>query len=113
MNRGWSVREVGFRIRAGIAISGPVARGLTPGNQFGTDHGHLTRGLDPEPDLPPFKADDGHANVVSDEEFLHQLPRQYQHGTIPSSTPEIGSYRQWARLHGTLIPRLRGALKGV
>ncbi len=72
-------------------MSGPVARELSPGNELGTDHGHLTWGFDPEPDLPTFKADDSHTDIVADVKLFHQLPRQYQHGTLPSSTSGIVS----------------------
>jgi hypothetical protein len=89
MNRGWSVLDVGLDDRARPSLTGPFPVVLPPGNQFGADHGHLTRGLDPEPDLPPFEADDSDADVVSDIELLHQLPRQDQHGTLPSSTSGI------------------------
>jgi hypothetical protein len=91
MNRVWSVLDVGIEDRAGPSVSGPVARGLSPGNELGTDHGHLTWGLDPEPDLPPFKADNSHTDAVADVELFHQLPRQYQHGTLPTSTSGIVS----------------------
>jgi len=91
MNHVWSVLDVGMEDRAGPAMNGLVARGLSPGNKLGTDHGNLAWGLDPEPDLPPFKADDSHTDVVADVEFFHQLPRQYQHGTLPSSTSGIVS----------------------
>jgi hypothetical protein len=91
MNRGWSVLDVGLHDRAGTLMSGPVARELSPGNELGTDHGHLTWGLDPEPDLPPFKAYDSHTDIVADVKLFHQFPRQYQHGTLPSSTSGIVS----------------------
>ena len=58
--------DVALHDRAGTSKSGPFARELSPGNELGTDHGHLARGLDPEPDLAPFKADDSHTDVVSD-----------------------------------------------
>ena len=53
------------------------------GDELGADHRDLAGGVDPEPDLSPFQPDDGHADVVADEEFLHQLPGQHQHGTVP------------------------------
>jgi hypothetical protein len=71
MNRVWSVLDVGIEDRAGPSMSGPVARGLSSGNELGTDHGHLTWGLDSEPDLPPFKADNSHTDVVADVELFH------------------------------------------
>jgi hypothetical protein len=91
MSRGWSVLDVGLHDRVGTSNSGPFARELSPGNKLGTDHGHLARGLDPEPDLAPFKADDSHTDIVADVKLFHQLPRQYQHGTLPSSTSGIVS----------------------
>jgi hypothetical protein len=57
-------------------------------DELGADHGHLARGIDAQPDLAPFKTDDGYTNVVSNEEFFHQLSSQHQHGTLPLSTPE-------------------------
>jgi hypothetical protein len=91
MNRVWSVLDFGIEDCAGPVMYGLVARGLAPGNELGTDHGHLTWGIDSEPDLPPFKTDNSHTDVVADVEFFHQLPRQYQHGTLPSSTSGIVS----------------------
>jgi hypothetical protein len=48
-------------------------------HELGPDHRDLARCLDAEPDLPPLQSDDGHADVVADEQFLHQLPGQHQH----------------------------------
>ncbi len=62
---------------------GPGSRGDPLGNQLGADHGDLAWSVDPESDLPPFQSDDSHADVVTDEELLHELPRQHQHGTDP------------------------------
>jgi hypothetical protein len=47
MNRVWSVLDFVMEDRAGPAMNGPLARGLSPGDKLGTDDGHLTWGLDP------------------------------------------------------------------
>ena len=96
--------EVGPRGFARTSRSGSGTRRLAValGNKLRPDHGHLPRGLYSQPDLPPFEADDGHANVVSDKEFFHQLPSQHQHGTLPSSTDVIGSNPRRARNCSTL-----------
>jgi hypothetical protein len=91
MSHVWSGLEISMENRAGPAMNGPVARVLPPRNQFGSDDGHLAWGIDAKPDLPPFKADNSHADVVAYVELFHQLPRQYQHGTLPSSTSGIVS----------------------
>jgi hypothetical protein len=44
---------------------------LALGNELSPDHRHLAGGLDPQPDLPSLQADDGHTDVVSDEELFH------------------------------------------
>jgi hypothetical protein len=58
-------------------------RGRPFGDQLGADDGDLARGVDAQADLTPLQPDDGHADVVADKEFFHQLPRQHQHGTVP------------------------------
>src|SRR5437763_12771794 len=82
MTRGWSGPDLGidqFVVRPRFSL---VPRPQPLGNELGADHGHLARGLDPQPHLAPFETDDGHANVVSNEEFFHQFSNQYQHSMI-------------------------------
>src|SRR4051812_10526839 len=89
MTRGWSGLDLPMDqlvvVRPRFT---PIPRPQPLGNELGADHGHLARGLDPQPDLAPFETDDSHANVVSYEEFFHQLSSQHQHGTLPLSPPE-------------------------
>jgi len=83
MTRGWSGLDLGIDqlvVRPHFTLI-PCPQPL--GNQLGADHGHLARGLDPQPDLSLFETDDCYANVVSNEEFFHQCSSQYQHGTLP------------------------------
>jgi hypothetical protein len=58
---------------------GPGAGGGALGDELGPDHRHVAGRVDPEADLPPLQADDGHADVVADEELFHQLAGQHQH----------------------------------
>src|SRR5271157_216384 len=87
MSRGWSAPEIVLDGLSRIPFPRPRVGKLPTGDELGANHGHLAWSFDPEPDLPPFEPDDGHTDVVTDVEFFHQLPRQHQHGTLPSSTP--------------------------
>ena len=111
MSRGWWVPDLAPRSRAWISIPGPGPHGLTfaLGNKLSPDHGHLPRGLDTQPDLPTLQADNGHTDVVSDEELFHQLPSQHQHDILPSSTDVIGSNPSRPAF-GALPSRLRETL---
>src|SRR4051812_42191832 len=60
--------ERGHRGRGRGAVA--VLPDRLPGrDQFGADDGDLARGLDPEPDLAAFEADDGHAHIIADVEL--------------------------------------------
>jgi hypothetical protein len=84
MSRGWSALEV-RRPAVGLTVMmWTSAWRLAVGNELGSDNGHFPWCLDPQADLPAFKSDDRYANVVSNEEFFHQLPGQHQHKTLPS-----------------------------
>jgi hypothetical protein len=77
MTRGWSGLDLGIDqlvVRPHFTLI-PWPQPL--GNELGADHGHLARGLDPQPDLALFETDDCNANVVSNEEFFHQFSSQY------------------------------------
>src|SRR4051812_44801094 len=83
MARGWSGLDLGtdqLVVRPHFTLI-PWPPPL--GNEPGADHGHLARGVDPQPDLALFQTDDGNANVVSNEEFFHQFSSQYQQGAFP------------------------------
>jgi hypothetical protein len=86
MSRGWSAPEIVLDALSGIPFPHPRVGKLPARDELGANHGHLAWGFDSKPDLPPFEPDDGHADVITDVELFHQLPRQHQHGTLPSST---------------------------
>jgi hypothetical protein len=69
---------------------GPEAGSLTLLHELGPHHGDLSRRFDAEPHLSSFEPDDSHTDVVADEEFFHQLPRQHQHATLPLPSRGIG-----------------------
>ena len=48
-------------------------------DQLRPDDRHVARGVDPQPHLPPLQPHDRDADVVTDEEFFHQLPGQHEH----------------------------------
>lgn len=78
------------------------SRGQPFGYELGTHDRHLARCVDAESHLASFQTDDSDTDVVSDEQFFHQLPRQHQHGTVP-----LGPYklRSEHRFHyGTTVP---------
>jgi hypothetical protein len=50
------------------------AGSLPFGDQLGPDHRDLPRRLDAQTYLPGFQSHDGDANVIPDEELLHQFP---------------------------------------
>jgi hypothetical protein len=52
-------------------------------NQLGADDGHLAWSVDSQPYLPPLQADDGDADVITDEESFHELPGQHEHFSHP------------------------------
>src|SRR5512135_622886 len=81
MSRGWWSLDPGVHRRD--AGAGLRFRPQTLGDELGADDRDLARGLDPQADLAPLQADDGHADVVADKKLLHQLPGQHQHGTVP------------------------------
>jgi hypothetical protein len=56
---------------------GPVRNELCP------DDGDFARGVDAQADLPSFQAHHGDADVVADEEFLHELSSQHEHLSHP------------------------------
>lgn len=87
-----------------MAVAGPSAHDFAVPfwYEFRPDHRHLARRLDPEPDLSTLQADDGHTDVVTDEEFFHQLPSQHQHDILPSNTDVIGPGPWRAGIRGVL-----------
>jgi hypothetical protein len=58
------------------------------GNQLGSDDRDLARRFDAQPDLASFQSDDGDADVIADEQLLHQFPGQHQHVVSSSSDAE-------------------------
>jgi hypothetical protein len=73
MSHGWWSLDRGVvRRRAARGVLG-----FRPGalrHQLGADHGDFAGRLDAQPHLAAVEADHGHANVLADEEFFHQLP---------------------------------------
>ncbi len=47
------------------------------GDQFGPDDGNLARGIDTQPHLPSLESNDSDADVIADEELLHELSGQH------------------------------------
>src|SRR3954447_22183394 len=66
MSHDWWSLELGVHRRDSRAAL--RLRDLTIGDEFGADDGDLPRGLDPQSDLPAFQADDGHADVLANEQ---------------------------------------------
>jgi hypothetical protein len=91
MRRGWSAPELGPSAQARLAVRGPRSGPLPILHEFRAHHGHLARGVDAQPDLPPLEPDDRDTDIVADEELFHQFPRQNQHATLPLLGPVIES----------------------
>ena len=80
MRRGWWASEIlaigrvlGSRSRTAIT----QARAIR--NQLGADDHNIAWGVDAQPYLASLQADNGDANVITDEEFFHELPGKHEH----------------------------------
>ena len=67
-----------------------VARRLAIGDEFRAHDGDVARSVDAQPDLSAFQANDGDADVITDEESFQQLPGQHEHEWLPGQHPEVG-----------------------
>jgi hypothetical protein len=81
-------------------------------NQLGANDHHVAWRVDPQPHLPPLQSNHGHADIITDEQLLHELPRQDEHVSHPYFTDDSTSKpgrcrtricRPIVRLHGKTI----------
>jgi hypothetical protein len=47
--------------------------------EFRSHHGNTARRVNAQPHLATFQADNCHADILSDVNLLHQLPREHKH----------------------------------
>ena len=72
------------------AIDGRIeAAALPVGNQLGANDCHIARGVDSQTHLPPLDPDDRNADVVTNEEFFHELAGQHQHVWLPIQNVQV------------------------
>jgi hypothetical protein len=83
--------------RVGADVRGwgrAVGRNLAFRDQLGTDDGHLARRVDAQPNLSSLHSDDRDADVITDEQFFHQLPGEHEHRSLPDQCPEVRLFAQ-------------------
>jgi hypothetical protein len=77
-------------LRAGLRSTvGPDARRRPVGNELRANDPHSAWSVDPQPHLPPLEPDNRDANVVTDEEFFRDFPRQNQHVWFPQQVAQV------------------------
>jgi len=52
-------------------------------DELGPNDGHVARGVDTQPHLASFHAHHRDTDVVTDEQFFHELPGQHEHVSRP------------------------------
>jgi hypothetical protein len=113
MSRGWSVPEFLLDPEAVLLMGGPYTRFLPFRHQFGPDNRDFPRSIDAQAHLAAFETYNSYADVLPDEEFFHQLPRQHQHVTLPLLSPVVGSYPRRVCIPMTHDPQRSGSLPRV
>ena len=77
-------------------------------HQFGADDRHLARGVDPQPHLPPLKADHGDADVITNVEFFHELSSQHEHVSRPYANLKLW-FQPTFEYTGDYVSRIPGS----
>jgi hypothetical protein len=90
---------------------GTSIRALALGDQLGPDHGDLPRRLDAQPYLAGLDPDDRDADVIPNEQLLHQFAGQDEHVWIsPQGSLEVHNVAGFARL---VSPHRGGPRQGL
>jgi hypothetical protein len=59
------------------------------GHQLSANHCHVAGSVNSQTHLPPLEPDDRDADVVTDEEFFHELAGQHQHVKLPIQNVQV------------------------